>query len=198
MLFYYQMDLFDKLSGAQRALIRNAKLLTGEGGQNVRIKHAVLLSALVISSIITLAIQLSSTSLVHAALTLHAPISISGNVGFTKPDPVNGGGSGTKNDPYIIENWVISASSANGIDIEDTTAYFIIRNCLIENGYGGTGYSGIFLDNVVNGRIENNICDNCLHGIDLGSNSNYIVMDNNTCFNNIGDGSCGIHLYNDS
>jgi hypothetical protein len=41
-------------------------------------------------------------------------------------------------DNYIIENYVINASKANGIDIRNTTAYFVIRNCLVENGGGET------------------------------------------------------------
>lgn len=155
------------------------------------------LPILVIASIVAMAIPPLSSSPGHAALTQHATIGINGNSGFKSPNPVNGGGSGRAGDPYIIENWVISASSANGIDIEGTTAYFIVRNCLIENG-AGNRYVGIYLNTVINGKILNNICDNCLHGIDLGSNSNYIVLDSNTCFNNVGDGSCGIHLWHDS
>jgi hypothetical protein len=49
---------------------------------------------------------------------------------------VNGGGDGCAGDPHIIENWAIDASSARGIYIR-TTKYFIIRNCLIENGDWG-------------------------------------------------------------
>jgi hypothetical protein len=79
----------------------------------------------------------------------HAPISIYNNNSFTQANGVTSG-SGTRESPYIIENWVINASSANGIDIEGTTAYFIIRNCLIENG-ADDGYVGIYLNDVING-----------------------------------------------
>jgi parallel beta-helix repeat protein len=176
-----------------------------------RIRGA-LLSTLVIVSIIALAIPLLSSSPVHAALSSHAPIFIYDNSGFTKPDPVNGGGSGTGDDPYIIENWVINASSTTGILIMNTTAYFVIRNCLVENG--GVTYYGIFLDNVINGKIENNTIKNNSTGIFLASSDNTIIennlvdnssnngiwlyySDNNHIENNLVDNSSnnGIYLY---
>jgi hypothetical protein len=61
-------------------------------------------------------------------------------------------------DPYIIENWAIDASGANGIDIQNTTAYFIVRNCLIENSAAST-HGGIYTNNAANGTIENNVCE---------------------------------------
>jgi len=163
-----------------------------------------LLSALVIASLVT-PLLLLSPSPVRAALTPHAPILINGNAGFTIPNPVNGGGSGTENDPYIIENWVISAENDNGISIRNTTAYFVIRNCVVENGSSSYN-NGIYLDNVKNGRVENctfknngegiflwdsdnntisnNICVNNDRGIHLGYYSDNNTLDNNTCENN--------------
>jgi parallel beta-helix repeat protein len=123
---------------------------------------------------------------------LRAPISIIGNSSFTPANGVNGGGSGTADDPYIIENWVIDASSADGIRIQDTTKYFIIRNCLVENGGVGT-YHGIYLSNVINGKIENNTCRNNTTGIQLNYSSNNTIS-NNTCRNN----NWGIYLYSSS
>jgi len=149
-----------------------------------------LLSTLMIVSIIALAIPLLfSPRPVHATLTPHAPIYIDGNLGFTKPDPVNGGGSGTENDPYIIENWDINASSANGIEIRNTTAYFIIRNCYVhdEKSYWK---EGIYLYNVTNGRIENNTAENNWFGIYLDYSNNNVV-ENSTARNNLG----GIFLW---
>jgi len=120
-------------------------------------------------------------------------IHIVGDENFTPAKGVNGGGSGTENDPFIIENWVIDASNYHGIWIEDASAYFVIRNCLVENG--GASYYGIYLDNVVNGKIENNICDNNSYGIYLYSSS-YDNLINNTCSNNTaGD---GIYIYSES
>jgi parallel beta-helix repeat protein len=159
--------------------------------------NGVLLSTLLITSIIALAMPLLSLGPVHAALTYHAPIHINGNSGFTSPDPVNGGGSGTENDSYIIENWRISAEDANGIWIENTTAYFIVRNCLIENGNNDDPHFlhyGIYLDNVVNGKIDNSVFNNNDCGIDLLGSSNNSVT-GNTCNNN---NDVGINLWDSS
>jgi len=138
----------------------------------------------VIASIIALAIPILSPSPVHAALTPHDPIYIVGNDNFTPANGVNGGGSGTENDPYVIENWVINASGANGIQIWNTTAYFIIRNCLVENG--GVFYDGIRLYIVVNGKIENCTCDNNYVGILLNNSDNNIVSSAATSNNEYG------------
>jgi len=129
----------------------------------------------------------SSTS-----LTPHDPIYIEGNDNFTSANGVVGG-RGTENDPYIIENWHISAKDNHGIWIRNTTAYFVIRNCVIENGRkeepGGT--YGVLLGIVVNGRIENNTCKNNRMGISIRSSSNNILT-NNKCSYNVE----GIYLEN--
>ena len=105
---------------------------------------------------------------VSADLQSREPILIDGDDNFI---PANGvvGGSGTENDPYIIENWVIDASSAHGIHIRNTTKHFIIRNVLVRNGY--PSYNGIYFENVQNGRIENVISTNNANGIFLVSSS---------------------------
>jgi len=119
----------------------------------------------------------------------HDPIYIVGNDNFT---PANGvvGGSGTENDPYIIEKWDIDASSANGIEIRNTTAYFIIRNCYVYDGQ--VNYNrGIYLDNVKNGKIDNNNVENNYYGIHLRRNSGNNLISNNLVENN----NIGIWLY---
>jgi parallel beta-helix repeat protein len=143
-------------------------------------------------------------------LAHHGTIHIDGNADFTATNGVVGG-SGTKNDPYIIQNWAISAENAHGIEIRNTTAYFVVRNCLVENG--GVSYDGIFLSNTVNGKIENctsysnyagihldyssnntlanNSCSSDEDGIRLDSSSNN-TLTNNSCYNS----SSGIYLSN--
>ena len=151
-----------------------------------------------ITSVLVLVIPLLSPGSVHAGLTPHARIYINSNSGFTKPDPVNGGGSGTQNNPYIIENWVIDASSAKGISIQNTTSYFIIRKVLIENGGSDDeSYAGIYLDNVINGTIENNTCKNNFRGIKLNSSS-YCTISGNTCGNCLAYEAMGISLVSSS
>ena len=89
----------------------------------------------------------SGTEGESGSLTPHDPIFINGDAEFT---PANGvvGGSGTVEDPYIIEGWDIDASTATGIHIDSTRAYFIIGSVFIHDG--GTG---VYLYNVTNGKI---------------------------------------------
>jgi parallel beta-helix repeat protein len=108
--------------------------------------------------------------------TTHSPIYIDGNANFTAENGVSSG-TGTQSDPYIIENWDINASSANGIDIRNTTAYFIIRNCYAHDG--GESYDGIYLNNVWNGRVKKTNSSNNRIGIILVDSSNNIVTNNN-------------------
>jgi parallel beta-helix repeat protein len=114
-------------------------------------------------------------------LTPRDPIYIEGNDNFT---PANGvtSGSGTENDPYIIENWDIDAENANGIDIRNTTAHFVIRNCRVRDGWVNQKI-GIYFDNVMNGRVENARVENNYYGIVIhGSDNNFIF--NNLVENN--------------
>ncbi len=135
--------------------------------------RGALLSTLMIASLIASAVLLLSVSTVSAeGLTPHSPIYINGNDGFI---PANGvtSGSGTSGDPYIIENWDISAENAHGIEIRNTTAHFVIRNCY---SHGNRGHIGIFLDNVINGQIDNVTTENNGAGIRLRYSSNNNIM----------------------
>ena len=79
-----------------------------------------------------------------------ATIFIEGDDNFTAANGVVAG-SGTAEDPYVIENWAIDASGAHGIHIKNTTSYFVVRNCLVENGsyfYNGIFYEGPALTSV--------------------------------------------------
>jgi parallel beta-helix repeat protein len=137
--------------------------------------HGALLSTFVIASIGALAVLLVCLSPAHAALNSHASIYINGNDNFITGNGVVGG-SGTENDPYIIENWHINASSANGVKITNTTTYFVIRNCLVDNG---KNYYGIYLDNVVNGKVENCKIENNVMGVLLLYSNNNTILGNN-------------------
>lgn len=88
-------------------------------------------------------------------------------------------GNGTLGNPYIIESYFINASgkNANGIEIANISAYFILQNCTIIDG--DTGKSGIQLVNVTNGNIYNNsVINNGADGISL-LNCNSIRLDKN-------------------
>lgn len=96
------------------------------------------------------------------------PIYIHGNDGFTVENGVFSG-SGTAADPFIIEGWRIDHPRADyGIFIDRTTAYFVIRNVVIESAI-----TGIHFNVVQNGRVENTqiaLSDTAIHL--LGSSFN--------------------------
>ena len=78
------------------------------------------------------------------------PIYIYGDEAFTSENGVHGG-SGTVDDPYIIEGLrLVSRWSDYGIYIDHTTRYFIIRDCAVERARA----AAIYLNTVLNGRIE--------------------------------------------
>ncbi len=108
----------------------------------------------------------------------HNTIEIRSNSQFTTSNGVVKG-VGTINNPYIIENWLIDATKNSGIHIQDTTKYFIIRNCLIYNGTNGSFHPGIFLFNSDNGIIENNTLILNSYGIWLRSSDYISISDNN-------------------
>ena len=95
-------------------------------------------------------------------------------------------GSGTFNDPYIIENVTINGENSNsGITIIDSSSYFIIRNNTIYNTSSNWGDAGIKFENVSNGRIlNNNVSANNQHGIYL-NNSAFNVIQSNGANNSV-------------
>ncbi|MFX1511466.1 MAG: NosD domain-containing protein, partial [Promethearchaeota archaeon] len=99
-------------------------------------------------------------------------------------------GSGLISDPYVLEGWKITTVGIHGIYIYDTTAHFVIRNCLITTG-NITDIHGIYIRNVSTGTIsiENNVCQNNFKGIFVQS-SNKSSIGYNTCHKN----SVGISL----
>lgn len=131
----------------------------------------IIFAAVLIAILLSGSAKSSSSS----APVSHAPIFVGNNSSFT---PANGvtSGSGTKNNPYIIENWEIDAGSGTGIQISSTSVYFILRNCKVTNGQWG-----ISLSSVSNGTVTGNQCfDYTEAGIYLYSSSNNKVT-NNTC-----------------
>ncbi|MFW9888882.1 MAG: right-handed parallel beta-helix repeat-containing protein [Candidatus Thorarchaeota archaeon] len=141
---------------------------------------------------------------------IHDPILIESDDDFvTQGWP----GSGTAEDPYVIEGlWIERVYEVRNIVISSTTVDFIIRNCYLEAdifgiqlgwtgsvagsvrihnnsiiGDEGEGY-GINVGGVINSTITQNIVYDCYTGIHV---SNHIstetanhTIDNNTCFDN--------------
>ena len=116
-----------------------------------------------------------SISYQEKSYTPHDPISIYGNLAFaSQAENESWAGNGTEGNPYIIENWDINASGANGIDIK-ADVYFIIRNCIVHDGKNNYG---IYFYSVQHGRIENcKIYNNSEYGIVLDSSSNNQITD---------------------
>lgn len=122
------------------------------------------------------------------------PILIDSDSKFTAANGVVSG-SGTRADPYIIEGWVIDASSCDtsvwpyikvGIAISSTSKYFVIRNCRVENADEGISLG------CSNGRVEGCVIKNSSTGIALYGVSNVVISGNTV--ENCGEG-IGNELY---
>ncbi|MFX0042638.1 MAG: nitrous oxide reductase family maturation protein NosD [Candidatus Hodarchaeota archaeon] len=89
-------------------------------------------------------------------------------------------GSGTGNDPYIIEGISIDGlDSSTCISISNSDVFFIIRNCLFTSSGRTTDGCGIGLYYVDNGILSNNDCSNDnAHGIEIRNSNNISILDN--------------------
>ena len=84
----------------------------------------------------------------------HHAINITSNLDFTVADGVIRG-SGTANDPYVIEGWNITSSTGPAISISNTDAFVVIRN----SSFKGSSYfalnDGISIQSARNVFLEN-------------------------------------------
>ena len=110
--------------------------------------------------------------------TPHDPIYIYSDEDFTFENGV-AGGSGTENDPYIIEGWEIDSNNVcDAIHISYTTSYFIVRNCLLKNNN-----DGVYLQNLSVGSVRDCQIIYNERGIGILFSSN-IVLRNNHLYDN--------------
>lgn len=95
------------------------------------------------------------------ALTPHGPIEILNDGDFID---YGFNGTGTIEDPYIIENYNITTNSEKGIYILGTTKHFVICNCYVD-----AKTYGIWISNTAKGTVSiiNNTCTNNNYGICL-------------------------------
>ena len=115
--------------------------------------------------------------------TFHLPIRINSNADFTAANGVSGG-AGTAISPYMIENLSIDGTGYGyGIYVGNTTAYFVVRNCELNNATGGFfGFdyapdSGLVFFKVVNGMAANNIMtSNAWAGIYAVNSANLMIF----------------------
>jgi len=99
-------------------------------------------------------------------------------------------GKGTSEDPYIIQDIIISSTTSDSIIIANSDVIFMIANCIIHTSEGGgtrLGF-GIVFDNVRNGIITNcEIFNNKHDGIGVYYSNNILIY-NNYIHNNNGSG----------
>ena len=129
--------------------------------------------------VLAVLIALSSPSIASAPVTaailaLHAPIVIDGDSNFTSPNGVTRG-TGAAIDPFVIEGWLINATSSDGITIRNTSAHLVIRNLAIEAS--SPNFWGVYLDTASNAIVEN-VSTQGKAGVYILSSSNIVVRDN--------------------
>jgi parallel beta-helix repeat protein len=99
-------------------------------------------------------------------------------------------GKGTSEDPYIIQNIIISSANSDSIIVSNSDVFFMIANCIVQTSMGGGMRfgSGIVFDNVTNGIIiSSEIFENKHDGIGLYNSYNILIY-NNYIHNNKGSG----------
>ncbi|MFW9963927.1 MAG: nitrous oxide reductase family maturation protein NosD [Candidatus Sifarchaeia archaeon] len=134
-----------------------------------------------------------STSLVPLQLTLPEGIVIIGDADFLATALIEGWpGDGSPENPIIIDGLKIdlSAGGKNCIVIRHTRVSFRISNCILTMARPLGWYyheAGIYLQNVTNGQLLNNIVDKNYNGIIL-HDSDYNTIAYNTCSNNTNNG----------
>ena len=156
--------------------------------KNTRILLVILIGVvIVLSTFVTLYVVLRPKD----QLVEHEPIIIWNDDDFKNFDFL---GDGSQDNPYLIQNYNITTESKYSIYIKNTFKYFVIQNCYLK----AKEYS-IYLENIADGTamISNNICDRSDNGIFI-SNSDDIVIANNTCTNNIGPTGSGIIISDSS
>ncbi len=89
-------------------------------------------------------------------------------------------GSGTEDDPYIIDGYELSGNSHHNIRIVGITKYFIIQNCILEKS--SKGMDLVNLTYGVAQILSNTIRDNDFGIIIRGYNN--CIISNNTFINN--------------
>ncbi len=114
------------------------------------------------------------------AMVAHAIILIDGDAAFTQANGVTGG-TGAAADPYVIGGWEIEQSGSVGIGIENTRAYFVIRNVFVHSP-DASGW-GIGLTNATHGRLEDSNVSGNYGGLYLTSSSNVSITGVNATTN---------------
>ncbi|GEM_PF-3145869 len=120
----------------------------------------------------------------EGVFTAHAPIRINSDSDFNQSNGIVGG-NGTALDPWVIERYEINGTGQGYcIYIGNTTGYFLIRNCLLQDASGGDdsvffSNAEIILYNVSNARISYNTIKNGKYSIYIYESTN-VTLEGNT------------------
>lgn len=135
----------------------------------MRARRVLVWAVMSIGLLATAAVKSEAAS----AYAPHHTIWIDGNWSFT---PANGvtRGSGTSEDPFVIEGWLFEGEEA-GIGVSNTTAHFVIRSCRFA---GISRWAAISFSQVRNGRVEECIVEGTLagHCVGLFESSNCAIV----------------------
>ncbi len=122
------------------------------------------------------------------SLTSHTPIVIDGDDNFTSPNGV-ARGTGSPSDPFVIQSWLINATSSDGVTIRNTRAHLVIRNLTIEAN--SPNFWGIYFDSASNATVEN-VSTRGMAGVYIRSSRNITVRGSQL------DGQTGVALVSSS
>jgi len=113
-------------------------------------------------------------------------IIIDGNLDFHQTAiEENFTGDGSLNDPYVIENYEISATIEHGVLIKNINLHFIIRDVIVSDNILSS-YCGFYLENVTHGRLEDNTAYNNQYGFFLKNSFNNTLIANTAIGNTNG------------
>ncbi|MHA1719259.1 MAG: right-handed parallel beta-helix repeat-containing protein [Promethearchaeota archaeon] len=93
-------------------------------------------------------------------------------------------GSGTQNDPYILDSLIIDGNDQDTKSYEpgiliNYYAYYVIQNCIISNlGNGDQYLAGIEISNIDFYKIQNTTVTQCLNGIKISNGDNGTIYNN--------------------
>ncbi len=145
----------------------------------------------------------------------HPPIRIQGDEGPTGfvlgHDPVTGtpvhrpgsgvvSGTGTEEDPFVIEGWCIdlSGSFVNGIELESTSAHVEIRGNVIWTQLFGPYNLGILLNEADNVQVSHNELSRLEQAIDVQDSAHVSLLDNSVSeawsYGILVESSPGVHI----
>lgn len=135
----------------------------------------LLLPCLILVLVLTPAVHPRVLVTQSQTLVSRSPILIQGNVDFTAANGVTGG-NGTVANPYIISGWNISSSLSSCIEIDNTSAYFIVANVTATcSSFQVPSISGLTLTGVNNGKI---VSSNFYPAVSIASSENDVFSGN--------------------